>query len=85
MSEIKYSKETSNYGDNIFNYVAPDEITVTITLAEYRDLVDFKGKHESEMRALRMEKYNLEGELNRLKDRIAALILKYEKGEDDCK
>ena len=43
MAEMKYSKEMGNYGDNPNNYVAPDEITVRITLAEYRELVAVKA------------------------------------------
>lgn len=85
MSKVEYSKEVTNYKDSIYNYAAQDEFLVTITLAEYRELVEFKGKYEAEMRALKLEKYNLETELKRITDKAGALILKYEKGEDDCR
>lgn len=84
MAEVTYAKEVKNYDDNPKNYVAQDELLVTITLAEYRELVEFKGKNEPEMRALRIEKWNIESELKALKDKVAGLILKYESG-DDCK
>lgn len=43
MSDIKYVKEV-NYGDNINNYAMGDELTVTITLREYRELLLGSGK-----------------------------------------
>lgn len=84
MAEMTYAKEVKSYDDNPKNYVAQDELLVTITLAEYRELVEFKGKNEPEMRALQVEKWSIENELIAVKEKVAQLILKYESG-DDCK
>lgn len=83
MAEMKFTKETGNYSGDIKNYVAEREITVTITLAEYRELVSFKASNEPTLRALRLEKYNSENEVKRLKEKIADLMLKYSPESED--
>lgn len=87
MAVMEFSKKVENYNEDLNNYVAERELTVTITLAEYRDLVAFKAKHEPTQRALITEKYNLENELKQLKGKVAGLLLKYsqEESEDDLK
>ena len=42
------------------DYVVENEITVQITLAEYRELVGFKAKHGAELSELKSEKYKVE-------------------------
>ena len=73
--EDKYSRDT------MFDYVNADqhELTVTITLAEYRDLIETKCKHENQAEKLKWyEEYDrrikaearvkeLEAEVNTLK------------------
>lgn len=83
MAEMTFSKKVENYSENIENYVGERELTVTITLSEYRELVSFKGMYDAEQRALRMEKYNLENEVERLKEKIASLMLKYSLESED--
>lgn len=55
------------------DYLVENEITVQITLSEYRDLVAFKAKHDAEMAELRTEKFNIEQENKRLKNKILSL------------
>ena len=50
---IKVGKETAIYGDDRRNYIAPCEITVTITLHEYRDLVEKNASHEKKISEIR--------------------------------
>lgn len=58
---------------NSNDYVVENEITVQITLAEYRELVGFRAKHGAELSELKNEKYKVEQENKRLKDKILSL------------
>lgn len=55
------------------DFVVDNEITVRITLAEYRELVGFKAKYEAELSKLKNEKFKVEQENKRLKDKILSL------------
>ncbi len=55
------------------DYVVENEITVQITLAEYRELVGFRAKHGAELSELKNEKFKVEQENKRLKDKILSL------------
>lgn len=50
---IEAGKELHTYGDNRYNYSAPREIMVTITIDEYRHLVECNARHKQEMEELR--------------------------------
>lgn len=63
------------------DYLVENEITVQITLSEYRDLVSFKAKHDAEMAELRTEKFKIEQENKRLKAKILSLTTEC-KGDD---
>lgn len=65
----KRSKPYMNSND----YVVENEITVRITLAEYRELVGFRAKYEAELSKLKNEKFKVEQENKRLKDKILSL------------
>lgn len=65
-------KKLQNYGRN-HDFVAPKELTVTITLAEYRELVSSDSKSSSEYEKLRNEKWALEAENKKLKETIETL------------
>lgn len=58
---------------NSNDYVVENEITVRITLAEYRELIGFRAKHSAELSNLRNEKFKVEQENKRLKDKILSL------------
>lgn len=42
----KYGKEVLGYSDNRLNFKGEDELMVTITLEEYRNLIEAKAKSE---------------------------------------
>lgn len=65
-------KKLESYGKNN-NFVAPRELTVTITLDEYRDLVSSHAKSSAEIDELRSEKWKLAEENKKLKDTLSAL------------
>ena len=65
-------KKLNNYGRND-DFVAPKELTLTITLAEYRALVSANAKNSSEYDKLQKEKWALESENKKLKETLEAL------------
>lgn len=65
-------KKLQIYGRND-DFVAPRELTVTITLAEYRALVGADAKNSSEYDKLQKEKWALESENKKLKEALEAL------------
>lgn len=65
-------KKLQNYGKNN-DFVAPKELTVTITLAEYRELVSRDSKSSSEFEKLRDQNWKLESENKKLKETIETL------------
>lgn len=67
------AEERSKPYMNNNDYVVENEITVQITLAEYRELVGFRAKHGAELSDLKNEKYKVEQENKRLKDKILSL------------
>lgn len=67
------AEERSKPYMNNNDYVVENEITVQITLAEYRELVGFRAKHGAELSELKNEKYKVEQENKRLKDKILSL------------
>ena len=70
-TEWKFSKSTDAFGDEDTNYTIPHELTVTITLKEYRDLIRQASKAEvSEANSKWLEEYN---ENQKLRKEIEAL------------
>ena len=88
-TEWNFTKKTDGYSENCNNYVIPHELTVTITLNEYRELIRAASQKEiSEYKSKWLDEYqkrqNLEKENERLRRAIAALQKKDsepEKGE----
>ena len=58
-------KKLRDYG-NHQNFVAPRELTVTITLSEYRSLVMAKGVNDKTIENLRNRNYELEQKVQTL-------------------
>lgn len=71
------------------NYWVQNEIMVTITLAEYRSLVEFNAKHNSELNEAKNNASKANRELKELKEQYSKLRDKYReiashiKNEDD--
>ena len=65
------------YNKNLHNFKAPQELTVEITLNEYRELVTIKTAHDYEMIRVNREKSDLSDQLNELKRQYEELKDKY--------
>lgn len=82
-------KKTEGYGYGVRdNFVVPGELTVTITLYEYRELIKEKAeadgklnKKDHEIWELRDKLRKVEGEYNALKDTLGG-ICKTEENEE---
>lgn len=72
MSEI-LQKKLGNYNLKEDNFVAPGEITVTITLAEYRLLVNHDATRQLSIDAAEKDKYSRELEIKTVKEENARL------------
>lgn len=55
------------------NFVATGEITVTITLSEYRNLIKEKATKDAEIQELRSSKYSANEQIKAAKEEIAEL------------
>lgn len=74
--EISWGNDKDFYGE--------DEIVVTITLAEYRDLVSFKAKYDAELAEKRMKILNQDKEIEQLKRALDAIRQPYSEVNDDA-
>ena len=73
MAEQTFKKETC-WGNNKNDFVGEDEILVTITLCEYRELVAANAKHAEELRKAN-ERANEEASKARaLRDKLDKLL-----------
>ena len=81
MSE-KLEKEIEGWGVEREDFVVDKEITVTITLHEYRDLVKLKAIKDFEIEKIKSKNYSLEEENKKLKQRILE-IATYDESEED--
>ena len=72
MGTYNFKKETE-YSDNANNYVIEGEITVTITLSEYRELVAIKATTDKLVKDAEKDKYERNQENTKLKAENAAL------------
>lgn len=69
------SKKLSDYSTSHDerNFIAPNEITVTITLEEYRDLVTIKATTDAKVKAAEEDKYERSQRCSRLEQENAEL------------
>lgn len=78
MSEIKtgehyYTKEFGGYKNSEDNFVARQELTVTITLNEYRELIGNKAIMDKKISDVQSEKYKLSSKNNDLEKENSSL------------
>ncbi len=66
MAEQTFKKNTE-YCDEKNNYIGDGEITVTITLSEYRELVSVKAMNDKLIDEANKDRYSRESENQRLK------------------
>ena len=69
-------KKMEHYRWDARDYVAESEITITITLAEYRALVISEATKQYEIAKANEDKYKRESENKMLKDEVDALRAK---------
>jgi len=81
MSE-KLEKAIEGWGVEREDFVVDKEITVTITLHEYRDLVKVKAIKDFEIEKIKSKNYSLEEENKKLKQRILE-IATFDESEED--
>ena len=86
--ETILNKKLDGYYSENNDFVASGEITVEITLAEYRNLVTSKARMDYELEKARNEKYELDKKNTELKKEIKILEDKFSKfvcsGDDVC-
>ena len=75
-TNIVLDKKLDQYGANFKDFVAPHELTVTITLNEYRELVKEIATKEKDINEANKDKYTREAENDRLRGEVAELKTK---------
>ena len=65
---MEFKKQTDNFGDTPNNYVIENELTVKITLAEYRELVSDQATMQSQSKRAEENRFERESENKRLKE-----------------
>ena len=82
---IEFRKECS-YG-NTDNFQHPDELMVTITLKEYRELVSSKATKESDISKLKNEYWEKEKEyqdkIQKLEQKLDKILLRAKEDEEE--
>lgn len=73
---LKDEPDPDDYSRNLDNFTAPQELTVTITLNEYRKLVSANATASSDIEKANKDKYTREMENKNLKEEVAALKAK---------
>lgn len=67
------SKKIEDYRHNLNDFIASNEITVTITLSEYRTLVSDAATRKADIDKANRDKYERDNENKRLKEEISRL------------
>lgn len=80
-TQYKFEKEAQGWGDSANNYVVPRELTVTITLREYRELLTKSAEEETQKNYLKwIEADNQVVELKKKVEMLEEMLGK--RGED---
>lgn len=66
-------KKMESYGWNAKDYVAENELTITITLAEYRELVKSVATKQHDIDKANEDKYKRDSENKMLREEVEAL------------
>ena len=73
MAKETFGKEVDRYEDSVNNYFGENEIRVTITLNEYRELVSIKATTDSRVKKAEEDKWTRENDIRNLKEENARL------------
>lgn len=71
--ETILGKKLDDYAFDKNNFVAASELTVTITLSEYRSLVAANATRKADVDKANIDKYERENENKRLKEEVSRL------------
>lgn len=85
IKDVVLEKKMSEYGFDKDNFLAQSELTVTITLHEYRDLVEKVATRDTAIKAAEKDKYARDSENEALKKEVATLkaeLYEYQKRLD---
>lgn len=77
-------KKMEQYSWNGKDYVAENELTITITLAEYRALVASDATKQYDIEKANQDKYKRDEENRRLKEEVEALRVKIYELQNPC-
>lgn len=73
ITNVVLDKKIDSYSTNLHDFVAPQELTVTITLSEYRKLLKEEATKEEAINKANKDKYTREAENEALKKEVAEL------------
>lgn len=76
VNNVVLDKKIEGYYFESNNFIAPQEITITITLAEYRELVKKVATRDADIDAANKDRYTRNSENEKLKAEIAELKAK---------
>jgi DNA-binding protein H-NS len=83
---VIYTKDFDDYNNTKDNFVAAQELTVKITLNEYRNLVESKAKSQARIDEVQHDKYERIQKIDNLKEENAILkdrLYKLASSEDE--
>ena len=77
-------KKMESYDWKADNFVAENELTITITLSEYRALIASNATKQHEIAKANADKYERDAENKRLKEEVDCLRAKIYKLQNNC-
>lgn len=90
INNVVLDKKMEGYHSNLDNFTAPQELTVTITLGEYRELVSKVATSDNRIEKAERDKYTRESENKKLTEEVAKLKaelyemkIKYEQNKEN--
>ncbi|MGK4058297.1 hypothetical protein AB0Y04_01005 [Loigolactobacillus coryniformis] len=81
--QIFYTKDFDGYTHSQNDFVANQELTVQITLSEYRALISDNAVHEHELSKMRDKMYEVQHERDQLKQKVTEMVMEKSAVEDD--
>ena len=76
VNNVVLDKKMDGYYFESNNFIAPQEITITITLAEYRELVKKVATSDADINKANADKYERNNEIMKLKEEVSNLKAK---------
>lgn len=70
MAQQEFGKKVERYEDSVYNYKGEGDIMVTITLAEYRELVETKAKGDMRWSEEFHKRLDAEGKAKELQESL---------------